>query len=376
MDVLGLTLMIPLLPFYAESMGASPAQVGWLIGIYAACQLVSGPILGRASDRIGRKPLLLVSQLGTCIGFLVTAFAPSLWVLFLARAIDGATAGNLSLAQAYITDITKPEERTKSFGIIGIAFALGFLVGPAISGFLAQYDYRYPIFGAAFLSATSIVTTWVLLPSVKPGGADPGARRLSLLDWSSYASYFRQPLLSSRLWQFFLFSLGFALFTSGMPLFVERRLVWNGMPFGPKEVGYTWALAGFCGIFWQGPALGRLAKRFGESLLNRAGFVGYVAGYSILAVCHSVATLVSATVVMSMGSLVRPALTTLITRATPQTEQGAVLGLTQSLTSVAMIIGPLASGYLIEHELLTTWGMVAAGISVVALILAVRSPRQ
>ena len=177
MDVLGLTLMIPLLPFYAERMGASPAQVGWLIGIYAACQLVSGPILGRLSDRMGRKPLLIVSQAGTCIGFLITAFAPSLSILFLARAIDGATAGNLSLAQAYISDVTAPEERTKSFGIIGIAFAMGFLIGPAISGILAQYDYRYPVFGAAALSFLSIVTTWILLPSVKPGGG-AGGRRL------------------------------------------------------------------------------------------------------------------------------------------------------------------------------------------------------
>ena len=138
-DVLGLTIMIPLLPFYAERMGASPFQVGWLIGIYAACQLVSGPILGRWSDTTGRKPLLIVSQIGTCIGFIITAFAPNLWMLFLARAIDGATAGNLSLAQAYIADVTRPKNGRKAFGLIGIAFGLGFLVGPAVSGLLAGY---------------------------------------------------------------------------------------------------------------------------------------------------------------------------------------------------------------------------------------------
>ena len=174
-DVLGLTLMIPLLPFYAERMGASPSQVGWLIGIYAACQLVSGPLLGRLSDTTGRKPLLIVSQLGTCAGFIVTAFAPNLWVLFLARAIDGMTAGNLSLAQAYISDVTKPEDRARAFGLIGIAFGLGFLVGPAVSGALAGFDYRLPIFAAAALSALSVLTTWLLLPAVGPAG--PVARR-------------------------------------------------------------------------------------------------------------------------------------------------------------------------------------------------------
>jgi multidrug resistance protein len=320
-DVLGLTLMIPLLPFYAESMGASPAQVGWLIGIYAACQLVSGPLLGRMSDSTGRKPLLIVSQLGTCAGFIVTAFAPNLWVLFIARAIDGMTAGNLSLAQAYISDVTKPEERARAFGLIGIAFGLGFLVGPAISGALARFDYRLPIFAAAALSALSVLTTWLLLPAVQPGGAGGGpapTRRLTLFEWRAYAVYFQEPRLSSKLWQFLLFSLGFSIFVAGMPLFAERRLTWNGQPFGPEQVGYVWALAGLFGLIWQGPALGRLVKAFGELRLNRAGFAGYVGGYTILAFCTSVPWLVLATAVMSMGSLVRPALTSLITHAAPR----------------------------------------------------------
>src|SRR5271170_8396060 len=159
--------MIPLLPFYAEKMGASPATIGLLIGTYAACQLISGPLLGRASDFTGRKPLLLVSQVGTFIGFLILAFAPSLWIVFIARVIDGATAGNLSLAQAYISDVTRPEERAKSFGVIGIAFGMGFLIGPAISGYLAKFDYRDPIFAAAALSATSILATYFLLPEAR-----------------------------------------------------------------------------------------------------------------------------------------------------------------------------------------------------------------
>jgi MFS transporter, DHA1 family, tetracycline resistance protein len=372
-DVLGLTLMIPLLPFYAESMGAGPAQVGWLIGIYAACQLVSGPLLGRLSDTTGRKPLLIVSQLGTFVGFIVTALAPNLWVLFIARAIDGMTAGNLSLAQAYISDVTQPEDRARAFGLIGIAFGLGFLVGPAVSGALAQFDYRLPIVAAAALSGLSVLTTWLLLPAVQPGGAGGGsapARRLTLFEWRAYAMYFREPRLSSKLWQFLLFSLGFSIFVTGMPLFVERRLTWNGHPFGPEEVGYVWALAGLFGLLWQGPALGRLVKMFGELRLNRAGFAGYVGGYIILAFCTSVPWLVLATVVMSMGSLVRPALTSLITHAAPREEQGVVLGLMQSLSSGALIVGPLIAGYLIEHGLLTAWGLAAAATAVMGLVLA------
>ena len=207
-DVLGLTIMIPLLPFYAEKLGATPFQVGWLIGAYAACQLISGPLLGRLSDSTGRKPLLLVSQAGTFIGFIITAFAPNLVILFLARMIDGSTAGNLSLAQAYISDITKPEDRAKSFGVIGIAFGIGFLIGPAISGILAKSDYRYPIYMAAGLSALSILATSMLLPKAEPAKNDAG-RRLSLIAWGEYVKYFHDPKLATRLWQFLCFIFGF-----------------------------------------------------------------------------------------------------------------------------------------------------------------------
>src|SRR6266446_2682739 len=281
--------MIPLLPFYAEKLGASPTEVGWLVGVYALFQLFSGPLLGRMSDHVGRKPLLIVSQIGTLIGFLVTAFAGTLWVVFLGRIIDGATAGNLSLAQAYISDVTKPEDRAKSFGVIGIAFGLGFLIGPAISGLLARYDYRYPIFAAAGLSLTSIIATYVLLPRVKPGGeaSGPGGKRMALIQWGAYVDYFKRPGLAPMLWQFLSFCFGFSMFIAGMPLVLERRLTWAGRPFGPEQVGYTWAFAGLLGIFLQGPALGRLVKRFGERALNRSGFIGYAAGYAILAFCHS-----------------------------------------------------------------------------------------
>jgi len=372
-DVLGLTIMIPLLPFYAEKLGATATEVGLLIGVYAACQLISGPLLGRASDFTGRKPLLIVSQIGTLIGFLVLAFAPNLWVVFLARIIDGSTAGNLSLAQAYISDVTRPEERAKSFGVIGIAFGMGFLIGPAISGYLAKFSYQWPIFAAAALSFTSIMATTFLLPAARTSAAPaegPGGRRLSLLQWGEYARYFRQPELATRLFQFLCFGLSFSMFTAGFPLYAERRLVWHGAPFGPEQVGFAWAYAGFLGIFLQGPMLGKMVRRFGESNLNRTGFVGYAAGYAVLAYTFKVPMLIVATTIASIGTLVRPTLTSLITQAAPREEQGVVLGLTQSLTSTAQIIGPPLAGFLIQHELLSGWGLTAAAFALAGLGLA------
>ena len=377
-DVLGLTIMIPLLPFYAEKLGATPSQVGWLVGVYALCQLFSGPLLGRLSDRTGRKPLLIVSQIGTLLGFLVTAWAGTLAVVFLGRIIDGETAGNLSLAQAYISDVTKPEERAKSFGIIGIAFGLGFLIGPAISGFLAGFDYRYPIYTAALMSFISILATTFLLPpasvtqSETGGDSGPGGKRLSLVEWGAYARYFQQPGLGNLLFQFLTFTFSFAMFVSALPLFVERRLTWHGRPFGPEQTGYAWAYAGFMGIFLQGPALGRLVKRFGELALTRTGFLAYVIGYAMLAFCHSVPWLVVTMTGLVFGGLVRPTLTSSITHRTSRDEQGAVLGLTQSLNSVSQIVAPPLAGWMIQHNLLTGWGLATATASLIGLLLASR----
>ena len=374
-DVLGLTIMIPLLPFYAEKLGASPTQVGWLVGVYALCQLFSGPLLGRLSDRTGRKPLLIVSQIGTLIGFLVTAWAPVLWLVFLGRIIDGITAGNLSLAQAYISDVTRKEDRAKSFGVIGIAFGLGFLIGPAISGILAKYDYRYPIYAAALMSFCSIVATTFLLPSVKPAAAKdtgPGGRRLSLVQWSEYGRFFQQADLKELLWQFMAFTLSFSMFVTALPLFLERRLTWNAKPFGPEQTGYAWAYVGFLGILLQGPALGRLVKRYGESALNKTGFAAYVLGYGMLAFCHSVPVLIVTMTCLVLGGLVRPTLTSMITHVTREDERGVVLGLTQSLNSVSQIVGPPIAGLLIQFGLLSTWGLVIAGISLVGLLIASR----
>ncbi len=376
-DVLGLTLMFPLLPFYAEKLGASPVQVGWLIGVYALFQLFSGPLLGRMSDSMGRKPLLIASQFGTLIGFLITAFAPTLAWVFVGRIIDGATAGNLTLAQAYIADITKPENRAKSFGVIGIAFGLGFLVGPAISGFLAQFDYRYPMFAAAFMSFTSILATTFLLPSTRPARspAGPGGRRLSIVQWGEYTRYFKQPELAPMLWQFLLFAFSFSMFVAGFPLFCERRLTWDGHPFGPVQTGYTWAYVGFLGIFLQGPALGRLVKRFGERSLNRAGFGAYAVGYALLAFTHSIPMLLLAGTVMVFGGMVRPTLTSMISHTTSSDEQGVVMGLTQSLNSISQITAPALAGLMIEHNLLGGWALTAALVAAAGLTLASQPTR-
>jgi MFS transporter, DHA1 family, tetracycline resistance protein len=369
-DVLGLTIILPLLPFYAEKFGASPSVVGLLVSTYAFCQLIAGPMLGRMSDHVGRRPLLLVSQLGTFIGFLILAYANALWLIFLSRVIDGLTAGNLSLAQAYISDVTKPEDRAKSFALIGIAFGMGFLIGPGISGYLSQFSYQYPIFAAAALSATSILATYFLLPSTTPQAADGTTpRKFTVLDWGNYARYFRQPELAPLLWQFFAFTMAFSMFMTGFPLFAERRYQWQSHPFGPKEVGYVYAYLGLLGVILQGGLIGRLVKAFGELVLVRAGFFFGMVGLAALAFTYPIPLLLVVTAVSSSGTgVIRPALTSLITQKADRSEQGVVLGLTQSLNSIAAIVAPAIGGLLIDHSLLAGWALTAAGICGVALL--------
>ena len=368
-DVFGLTLVIPLLAIYAETFHATALQATLLVSVFAACQLVSGPLIGHASDRTGRKPMLIMSQIGTFIGFIILARASSLWMIYLARVIDGATAGNLSLAQAYIADNTAPEDRAKKFGLIGIAFGLGFFVGPSITGFLsARYGLTAPIYLAAVMSATSIAATALLLKGGRP--TTSLAHRRAALHWKTYAEYFARPELRARLLQFLFFMLSFSTFISGFALFAERRFVWQGHPFGPREIGYVFGLVGLLGILLQGGLIGRLVKGFGESPLAVMGFTSLVIGYLGLGLAQSIGALLVVSAIASFGNgVLRPALTSLITQQAGRHEQGIVLGLTQSMTSVASIVAPVVTGLLIQQNHLAAWATLAALLAGVGGVL-------
>lgn len=373
-DVLGFTIILPLLPFFSERLGASPTVVGEIVSLYAVCQLLAGPILGQWSDRIGRRPVLLLSQAGTLGGFLVLAFSTHIWMVFLSRAIDGLTAGNLSIAQAYISDVSKPENRAKSFAIIGVAFGFGFLVGPAISGFLAHFGYQAPIFAACVLSLSSIFCTFFLLPRHEaahvPAQEDPGpgGRRLSLISWGQYRLYFQNRNLARLLTQWLLFALSFSTFISGFALFAERRYEWNGHPVGVREVGYIFAFNGFIGMIMQGGMVGRMVKAMGERRVVQLGFIASLIGYAAIGFTQTVGQLLWVMAFASIcGAGLRPALTSMVTQKAGRREQGVILGLTQSLTSVAQIAAPVLAGYLIDRGLLTTWAVwagVLAGLAI------------
>jgi len=366
-----MTLVIPLLAIYAETFHATPLQATMLVSVFAACQLISGPVIGHMSDRVGRKRMLLISQIGTFIGFIVMARAAALWMLYVARVLDGSTAGNLSLAQAYISDHTEPSQRAKSFGLIGIAFGVGFFIGPSLTGYLsAKYSITTPIYLAAVMSATSILCTATLL---KGGRQSQHAfdDREAALHWRTYAKYFGRPGLRERLLQFLFFITSFSLFISGFALFAERRFTYEGHPFGPREIGYIFGYVGLLGIILQGGLIGRLVKRFGELPLVAAGFIALVLGYFGLGIASSFALLMLTGTLAAFGNgVIRPALTSLITQQAGRQEQGVVLGITQSLMSMASIVTPIVGGLLIEKQMLKEWAWAAAGLAAIGVALS------
>lgn len=349
-DVLALSIMVPLMPFVATRYGASPLVAGLLFTSFSLCQFISGPILGRISDRVGRKPTLVVSQLGTCAGLVVFALAERIEVLFIARMIDGLTAGNLSIAQAYITDVTRPENRTKAFGLIGLAFAFGFLVGPAASGILAdKVGYSAPPLVAAGLSALSVVLTVTLLPPNKPiPGPRPSRTEL-------FRRYLARGETRARLVEFFGFAWSFSTLTSGLSLFLKERV-----GYGIATVAYLFAYSAVVGGTMQG-GLGRLAKRFGEHRLSVLGLALMVAGYVALMFADDLPLLLLGLGVGSVGSSVaRPALTTMLTNSVPEQEHGLALGINQASNSVALTLAPILGGLLITEHAFAAWAGVAA----------------
>lgn len=376
-DLLGFTIVLPLLPFYSERLGASPFVFGLIVSTYAACQLLAGPVLGRLSDQFGRKPLLAISQVGTLIGLLILASANALWVVFLARVIDGITAGNLSLAQAYISDVTRPENRAKAFGVIGIAFGIGFAAGPGLTWLLFPYGPRAPIFAAAGLSFLSIICTLVLLPGNPPvpegmEQAAPATERISIFSPGAYLQYFRRPELRGLLWQFAFFTFAFSTFVSGFALFAQERV-----HYGAKEVSEIFAYIGVLGIVVQGGLVGRAVKRFGESGLVRFGFAAACVAGLALGFSYGQAAIWVLAGLFTLGTgVLRPALTSLITQVADRREQGSVLGITQSLQSITQIIAPPLGTALIGLRMTFGWACIAALTALIGLLIPMRAARR
>ncbi|MDT4966011.1 MAG: hypothetical protein QOJ64_748 [Acidobacteriota bacterium] len=353
-DLVGFGIVIPVLPYYVEGtkFNASARMVGLLFASYSIMQFLFTPVLGRLSDKHGRRPVLLVSLIGTSIGFLILGFATTLWMLFLGRIIDGISGGNISTAQAYIADVTKPEDRAKGMGLIGAAFGLGFTLGPAIGGILSHWGIGVPFIFAGCLALANAVLLYFKLPeTITP---DHPARVSAALGrgWSNLVAALRRRRLALVLGVYFLFIVAFSIMTTTFALFTMYRFGYD-----PAHNGYLFMYVGIIGVIIQGGLIGRLVKTFGEMPLILVGALLFA--LSLFAMPFTgpntgLFTLLLIGGVFAVGnSLATPSLTALASKSVGPAEQGTVLGVTQSAASLARAVGPSIQALLIYSAIKT-----------------------
>lgn len=381
-DLVGFGIVIPILPFYvtSERFAASPRVVGLLLGIYSLMQFVFSPILGRLSDRYGRRIVLLLSITGTGIGFLIMGVAPTLAWLFVGRILDGITGGNISTAQAYIADVTKPEERARGMGLIGAAFGMGFVFGPALGGVLSRWGLSAPLYFAAALAFANAVLLYFVLPESLPAEARRRAdERHRARGWRLLREEFAKRRLAVVTGIYFLIIVAFSIMTSSFALFALYRFALDA-----QHIGYVFSFIGIVAVAVQLLVIRRSVRRFGEVPFVVTGLGGVLAGLILLPLIGpstgGIAALLATSALISIGNqLATPLLTSLASKAVGEDVQGGVLGAVQSVGSLARFIGPALGAALIASRLnpnrvddyslaLTFW--TAAGVAALACLLS------
>lgn len=350
-DLVGFGIIIPLLPFYAEHHQATPDVVGLVMATYSLTQFIAAPYWGRLSDRMGRRPVLMFTLLGTAVAYFWLGYADSLWELFAARALGGFMAGNISTAFAYAADITTPENRAKGMGIIGAAFGLGFIAGPAIGGVLAgsdplQADYHTPAMAACALSGLAFVLTIVLLKeSLSEELRRRAAEKARLSRIAQFREAFARPGVGFSVALIFLSTFVFAGMETTFAMWSWRLFGW-----GPAQNGYLFAGVGLIGAIIQGGMVGRLAKRHGEARLVTIGGAGLAAGLASLPLSGSVPAVAVAMTVMAIGfSIMNPSLTSLVSLQAGAEDQGMVMGVSRSASTLARVAGPAWAGAMFAY---------------------------
>lgn len=340
-DLLGFGIVLPLLPYIAEKYEATPLTIGILGATYSFFQLVSGPILGRLSDRYGRKKLLAISQFGSAIGYLLLGMAHNLPLLFLARVIDGITGGNISIAQAYIADVTTKENRAKGMGIIGAAFGLGFIFGPAIGGFLAKYDYSYPGYFAMVVSLITVFLTLYTLPET----VNSEERVKSVKAKITFQQFWKVATSANieyLIIVFFLLNSAFSLMQGTFALWTQKRF-----NFGPEQNGYIFAFIGIVSVIAQLKLLPILVKKFHERVLLNYSTIFFGLGFLLIPfVPNPWYLLATQSFIIFGNAMANPAIQALASENVPKEEYGETLGFLQSAGSLGRIVGPVLGGYL------------------------------
>jgi len=373
-DLIGFGIVLPLLPFYAISFGASPIVIALLASVFSIAQFITSPLLGALTDRIGRRPVFLACTLISCCAYLGLAFADTLVTVFLARILAGIGAGKIGIAQAIIADSTTPETRARGMGIVGAAFGLGMILGPVLGGLLTGPDpaapnYHLPAFAAAFASFSALgFALWKLKESRQPGmatasrlGRNP-LRHLEQINRTAMALILVQ----------FSINFVFAQIETLFPLFGADRFGWHAF-----EVGIAFTFIGTIVLTMQGGLIGPLSRRFGESLLLRTGIAGLAAGTLMVVWVDNVPMMgLSILFTATSFAMINPSLVSLISRATSAEHQGLTLGAAQSLAALGRVLGPLLGGLLYETVGMDAPYLVGGVLLLLTLVIFYRPIRE
>ncbi len=361
-DLLGFGIIIPLLPFYAESFGATALTIGLLGTSFSLMQFVFSPIWGRWSDRIGRKPIILLGLMGSCLSYIALALADSLAMLFVARIVGGIAGANIPTAQAYIADVTTPETRARGMGLMGAAFGLGFTFGPAIGGLLSRVSPATPMWFAGALCLGNFVAAWFLLPESRRANA--ATRSLGRLE--AFRRAVKRPTLLLVLSIYFIVTMAFSAFETTFALFSEARF-----GFTTSSIGFLFAFIGVILALVQGVLIGKVVPRIGERRLIPLAILAVAIGIGLLPFVWNVPTLLVGLALLAVGlGFNNPSLSSMVSKLSDADDQGGTLGLASSLSSLGRVVGPAWGGYLYDAFGMTTPYLSAAGLMFAAFAVS------
>jgi len=365
-EVLGFSSVMPIIPFLGLSLGLNAFQVGLILSIFSICQLFASPITGKLSDRFGRKPLLLFSQMSTFIGFFLLGIASNVWILVLARLVDGLLGSNMTVSQAYISDVTNPKYRTKTYGYSSAVFGAGLIFGPVIGGLLSTINYSVPMFFAAGVSLLSIILVFIFLPE----SLDKKEKKLDfkfedIIPIKEAKQFFKSAKIRGILLIFFIYTLAFFLFISTFALFGEKQI---GVTV--QEVSFYMAWIGILRVVFQSALINPLLKKLSENTTLKLGIFALIFTMTFLIFSTNYWIVYIPLSFLAFGSgVVRPILTSKLTKAVKKEETGSLLGVNNSLTSIGQIITPILGGLILQFLPTQTLPAISALFFVIILIL-------
>jgi DHA1 family tetracycline resistance protein-like MFS transporter len=365
-EVLGFSSVIPIIPFLGLSLGLNALEIGLILSIFSICQLFASPITGKLSDRYGRKPLLLFSQTSTLIGFILLGLATNVWILIAARLVDGLLGSNMTVSQAYISDVTNPNHRTKTFGYSSAVFGAGLIFGPVIGGLLLSINFSAPFFFAAGICLLSIILVFIFLPESLKRREDKLKFKFGDIIPIKEAKYFfKSALIRGLIVVFFIYNFGFMLFINSFPLFAEMQI--NATP---QQVSFYMAWIGVLRVIFQSVLINPILKKFGENKTLVFGVFAMIFAmiFLIFSTFYWIVYLPFFFFAFGTG-VARPILTSKLTNTVKREETGSLLGVNNSLTSIGQIITPILGGTVLQFLTTQTLPIISATIFILIIIL-------